>query len=200
MQPASQQRGATMPGAYRRSLVFAIILMLVPAVLHSQDDQLQDVTNAYVQSMKAGDFAGMADLMHPASLAEFRLMLVPVLDLPGADEAVPQLLGVATVEDARALSDQGMFAAFMQFVVNQEPGVAEAMNTAEVEILGRVTEAEDIHVVIRTTMTVQEVEMRQLDVVTFRQDNGMWRAVLAGNVTALAQIISNQFSAIPNLY
>lgn len=189
-----------MPGAYRRSLVFAIILMLVPAVLHSQDDQLQDVTNAYVQSMKAGDFAGMADLMHPASLAEFRLMLVPVLDLPGADEAVPQLLGVATVEDARALSDQGMFAAFMQFVVNQEPGVAEAMNTAEVEILGRVTEAEDIHVVIRTTMTVQEVEMRQLDVVTFRQDNGMWRAVLAGNVTALAQIISNQFSAIPNLY
>ena len=105
-----------------------------------------------------------------------------------------------TIEDARALSNTSMFAAFMRFVVNQEPGVAEAMNSADVEIIGRVAEGEDMHMVIRTIMTVQAVEMRQMDVVTFRPYDGMWRAVLAGNVKALANIIRNQLSTMPSPY
>lgn len=190
-----------MPCAYRKSLmVVAITLMFAPMLLHSQDDQLQEAAEAYVQAMKDGDYAAMADLMHPASLDEFRRMLDPILDLPRAQEAVPQLLGVLTVEDARALPNTAMFAAFMSFVVNQEPGVAEAMNTANVEIVGRVPEAEDMHIVIRTTMTVQSVEMRQMDVVTFRPYDGMWRGVLAGNVKALAEIIKNQLLTMPDPY
>jgi hypothetical protein len=124
--------------------------------------------------------------MHADALREMRGLLGSVLEAPNADEFRQQLLGVKTVAEALALSDTAVFAGLMQ-ATTQQPGVAEAMRTAAIQVLGQVKEGADtVHVVYRMSMTVNNIPVTKMDVMTVGRSTHGWRGLLKGDVRALA--------------
>jgi hypothetical protein len=179
-----------------KAVTLAMTVTISSATAQTTDPE--QVARQYTQAMQAGDWMGMAALMHPAALRELRDLFDPIFAMPGAERTVPMLLGVSTMDEARTLSDTGLFAGFIQFMVNQDPNVASALSTAKVDVIGHVPEGNDAHVVFRTTLEVQGITMTQMDVITMRPSGSEWRGLLAGDLAAVAQAIRTQLSQPPN--
>ncbi len=181
-----------------RWLALLVVVTVAGPQLRAQSTDPEHVAQQYTEALRAGDWTHMAELMHPDALRELRILFDPLFDLPAANDALPELLGVRTLDEARALSDTGLFAGFMQFIVNQDPNVADALESADVDVLGHVREADDAHVVFRMTMEVQDIQMVQMDVITLRKSGDQWRGLLAGDLAAVAQAIRNQLGPTPD--
>jgi hypothetical protein len=139
----------------------AVLLVLLgapvawPSSAQAPDDAPQQVTSRFVAAMRAGDWHGMAVLMHPDALRQMRELLAALFEAPNADDVRQQLLGVTTLAEARAMSDTAVFAAVMRVMGERDAGLAAVLRSAQVEILGRVDEGRDTtHVVYRMAMTV----------------------------------------------
>lgn len=65
--------------------------------------------------------------------------------------------------------------------------MGEALRSAQIEVLGEVAEGDDqVHVLYRTKMKVEEVEMTKLAVVSFKRSPDGWRGLLLGDVEGMA--------------
>ncbi len=163
---------------------------VVPSVARPQTTTPEAAAEAYVTAMKDGNWMGMAGLMHAEALAELREIFTPMFALPESQDVLPDLLGVETLTEAEALTDTELFAAFMRFIVTQDPDVADALRTSTVQVLGHVLEGDrDAHVVFRTSMKVSGIDMTQMDVITLRRAGMTWRGLLKGDLSAVAMAI-----------
>jgi len=146
----------------------------------------EQVTERFITAMRAADWQGMAALMHPNALKEMRQLLAGVFEAPNGGPMRQQLLGVTTVQQAKALSDTAVFASLMR-MTTQDADVAELLRTAKVQVLGHVNEGADtVHVVYRMAMTVNGIPITRMDVMSLARSPVGWRGLLKGDVSALA--------------
>jgi hypothetical protein len=146
----------------------------------------EQVTDRFIGAMRAADWQGMASLMHQNALKEMRQLLAGVFEAPNGGPMRQQLLGVNTVQQARALSDTAVFAALMRMTM-QGADVAELLKTAKVQVLGHVNEGADtVHVVYRLAMTINGIPITKMDVMSLARSPVGWRGLLKGDVSALA--------------
>ena len=146
----------------------------------------EQVTDRFLAAMRAADWQGMAALMHPNALKETRQLLAGVFEAPNAGEFRQQLLGVTTVEQAKAMSDTAVFAALMR-LTTQDENVAALLKTATVQVIGHVNEGSDTaHVVYRMAMTINGIPITKMDVMSLARSPVGWRGLLKGDVAALA--------------
>lgn len=146
----------------------------------------EQVTDRFIAAMRAADWQGMAALMHQNALKEMRQLLAGVFEAPNAAEIRQQLLGVTTVQQAKAMSDTAVFAALMR-LTTQDADVAALLKSAKVQVLGHVNEGPDTaHVVYRMAMTINGIPITKMDVMSLARSPVGWRGLLKGDVTALA--------------
>jgi glycerol-3-phosphate dehydrogenase len=139
-----------------------------------------------MEAMRAADWHGMAALMHPDALREMRRLLDALFEAPNADAFREQLLGVKTVAEAKMLSDTAVFASLMR-ATSQQAGMAEALRSATIQVLGHVNEGADTtHVVYRMALTIDSIPITRMDVMTLARSPQGWRGLLKGDVSALA--------------
>jgi hypothetical protein len=135
---------------------------------------------------RAGAWDSVASLMHPDALRSLRGLLTPVLQHPGGDEIRRQLFDVRSIAEADGLSDAAIFSRLTRASMG-EPTLAEAMRNASIDILGIVAEGADTaHVVFRLAMTVDDIPVSRMDVMTLGRYQDTWRGLLKGDVSALA--------------
>ena len=164
-------------------LLFALVAGSSRAQVNETPEQ---VTDRFIAAMRAGDWERMASLMHPNALQEMRHLLAALFEAPNADQFRQQLLGVSTVATARALSDTAVFSSLMR-TTSQQADLANALKSAQVQILGRVNEGADTtHVVYRMAMTINGIAITRMDVMSLARSPFGWRGLLKGDVSGLA--------------
>ena len=149
----------------------------------------EQVTERIVAAMKVKDWMGIARLMHPAALREFRSLFDILIEAPGTEaaDARNQLFGVPSVEEAQALSDTVIFANLLRSFMEQTGEMEDVLATAEVKILGHVAEGRDtVHVVYRMSLAADNIPISIMDVASLTRFNNGWRALLKGDLKAIA--------------
>ena len=157
-----------------------------PAVAGSPEEAASDFT----QAMRSRDWDRLSSLMHSDALSEFRGMLRPVIHLPEAGDFRRALFGSLDIETIRDLSDAEFFAGFMGAMFSQTPMIGEVLEGAKMKVIGRIMEGETAHVVSRLQMSVDEIDISKIEVMSFRQEGGDWRAMLTGDVSSVATAIA----------
>lgn len=155
-----------------------------------------DAAKTYFEVLQSGEYDKLAALMKPAALKSFREMLT-------FDEAIPEeklshFYGTFFGEGAdrksvNAMSDVDYFAAFLSFVMKQA-SAAGGVKFDQVEVLGEVPEGKLMHVVTRTKLSVGEIEMVGMEVISFEKVDGKWMTLLNGEMKGMAAQLQKAFS------
>ena len=160
-----------------RWLALLVAVTVAGPQLRAQSTDPEHVAQQYTEALRAGDWTHMAELMHPDALRELRILFDPLFDLPAANDALPELLGVRTLDEARALSDTGLFAGFMQFIVNQDPVTPADVDV--IEGLHQIDHPARVDVETKTTKQAAEKDQVAEELASPRRVNwvgGMWQA------------------------
>lgn len=140
--------------------------------------EAQAVVRAYIDAFNAGDVRGAAELMDPVQLAQFVDLMGTMMALDGA----PADAGPVPEDDPAA------FAWFLDTMSGTAPGLADAMQNADAEILGAVAEGDSlIHVVMRTSTRALGLDMKKVSTTTTRRRDGRWTVALSGDLDTFAQ-------------
>ncbi len=148
-----------------------------------------EITEAYFEAFKTGEYTRAAEFFSPAALKNFREMLNFSDALP--EEEAKQFYSTffgegASKESVGKMSDAAFFSAFFSFVMKQAEA-AGGVDFDKVEILGEVPEGENIvHVLTRSHISVGELEMEAMEVVSFEKSDGKWKVALSGKMKGMA--------------
>lgn len=149
--------------------------------LTGQSDTPEAAAQGYVDRMVEQDWEGMAALMHPAALAEVRSLIELLAGVDDAAEFVEFVYG-PDIGDVTELSDEVLFAGFIEFALSQNPEMLEFLSNASIETLGHLMEGDTAHVVTRVRISMDDFSVAQMSVSSFQQDGGEWKALLTADV------------------
>lgn len=177
------------PRPRRRPSTIAALLVFACATLASaQVEAPEAVAKRAAEATARADWKAFAELMHPAALTDFRRMFREIVALDGSEELRKSFFGVETVAEFDALTDSGTFEALMKGLAANVPGVAEALGSMSMEVVGVLPEGEELaHVVYRTGASIENLTMSKTAVMTLRRHEGQWRMLLNGAIEGLAQ-------------
>ena len=173
----------------RRAALSLLLLVVLTGPGRAQEIGPEPVAASYLSAMQAGDWAGMAKLMHPDALHQLREFMAPLFasGIPEAEEFRQQFLGVRTAAEAAALSDTTVFTNFVRALNARNPVATQALREAIIEQIGHVTEGPDIaHVVYRATLDVEGMSVTNVSVLPLKRSGDLWRVLLTGDYSALA--------------
>ena len=140
--------------------------------------------------VRRGDWAGFAALLHADALKGLKGVFAPLTKVPDAQPMLSSFFGVETAEAYDALSDAEVFSRMFTFISQQEP-MSEAFSTMEIEVIGSVPEGEDVrHVVSRTAFTMEGARVTQMEVSSFKRENGRWWGLLKGDMQQLMERVA----------
>ena len=172
---------------FRLPLLLVLALLALPRAGAAQETP-DAFAQAYFQTMKTGDWAANARLMHPEALQGFKDMVSPLLSL-GTGEELARLMGVDSAATLAALPPADFFARFVGSVMAQQ-GLMEVMRSAEIQVVGSVPEgADQAHVVYRMSMSVAGATVTRMNVISARRDGASWKGLLTGDMQGLAQAL-----------
>lgn len=156
-------------------------------------------TVSLVDLIRAADYAGMADLMHPEALAELRELFGPILEAEEMAELRHEVFGTSSTEEATALSGRDIYETIISFALGADPATSAAMQSMEADVVGHLMEGDTAHVVYRMNMNVEGFEMSQTAVASYRQHEGRWLGLLTadlrGMVAGLRQALQREATA-----
>jgi len=155
----------------------------------AQGQTATDTVASYFDALQKGDFEETASYFDPAALKTFRETMGFMSELPSdaKTQFFSMFFGEGTTEDVIAeLTDSDFFAKFFGAVMAQAQA-AGGINFDNMEVLGQVLEGTDVaHVVTRNKVTMGEIEMESMEVVSARQTNGGWKLLLSAEMKGLA--------------
>ncbi|MBI1919445.1 MAG: hypothetical protein HYS23_00025 [Geobacter sp.] len=151
-----------------------------------------ETATEYFNTLQQKDYARTATFFDPAALGEFRQMMSFMNEIPeeGQQEIFTALFGPqASRESVAKLSDANFFASFLRATMAQTEAVG-GINFGKMEILGEVKEGKDVaHVVTRNKVSVGEIEVEAMEVVSFRKIGSEWKALMSGKIKGIASQI-----------
>ena len=170
----------------RLGLSVGLLLSALPLV--AQDAASPEMlARAAAEATKKGDWAAFSRLMHPEALAELKRIFRPIVAAEGAGPMRSAFFGTEKIEQFDALDDVAVFERLMTNMVKNVPGMAEAMASSEMFIVGSLPEGDQlVHVVYHSGAKAEGMIFSKTSVMTFRRYQGEWRALLAGNIEGLA--------------
>lgn len=167
-------------------LVLALLCLAVP-VAAQEPASPEALARAAAEATKKGDWAAFARLMHPEALAELKRMFRPIIAAEGAGAMRAAFFGTEKVEQFDALDDVAVFERLMTNLAKNVPGMAEAMASSEMFVVGSLPEGDQlVHVVYHAGAKTEGMTFSKTSVMTFRRYQGEWRALLAGSIEGLA--------------
>ena len=182
----------------RIAVLMLSLALIAPIGVRAQEaDSPEAAARAFAGRLAAGDWDGMAALMHPTALAQFRQMLGPVLDHPAGGQIRQALFGASEPDSLTALSDARLFGRFIGAVLSQDADMLAAVRDADVHIVGHVMEGDTAHVVSRSSLDYDGMEMTQMEVSSFVPHEGRWFALLTGEFSGMAAAFARMLEALP---
>jgi hypothetical protein len=159
------------------------------AAATADTESAQQVTMHFIDAMRANDWNGVAKLMHPGALHQLREFFSVLFESPDAEPIRRELLGVSTIDEARAMSDTALFVSLLR-MSTRSPEMSDVFKSAKVQILGQVNEGRDTtHVVYRMQMTLEGTPVTTMDVFSLARSPAGWRGLLKGDMAAVAAAI-----------
>ena len=146
----------------------------------------EETALAFTAAMRSRDWNRLSSLMHSDALSEFRGMLQPVIELPEAGEFRRALFGNRDPAAIDALPDAEFFERFIGAMFSQAPALADMLDNADMQVIGRVMEGETAHVVSRLEMSLEGIDVSKMEVMSLKRENNEWRALLTGEVSEIA--------------
>jgi len=151
-------------------------------------DNVEAITRQYFNTLETEGFVSIGRYMHPEALSDFKEMVLPVF-ISEAESGQRQLLDItfgapAEVDDLSALAPEEFMNGFMNLVAAQAGSALVSFD--KLDILGTVSEGDDIHVLTRTTVLAGELEITGFEVLSFRPYEGSWGLLLNGEMKGIA--------------
>jgi hypothetical protein len=179
----------------RLGLALGLLLSAAPLVAQEAASP-EALAKAASEATKKGDWAAFARLMHPEALAELKRMFRPILAVEAAGPVRSTFFGIEKVEQFDALDDVAVFERLMTNLAKNVPGMAEAMASSEIFVVGSLPEGDQLaHVVYHAGAKAEGLVVSKTSVMTFRRYQGEWRALLSGNIEGLAKRLSQMAQA-----
>jgi hypothetical protein len=151
------------------------------------------VTRQYGAAMRANDWVGTAELMHPEALAKFRRMFLPLVDADTTGQLCRRLFDASSAAELTALPDAELFARFFRTLVNDAPELSGMFAGADLIPIGHVLEGNEIaHVVFRMKVAADGVTLTKVQAVSLRRLGQTWRVLLSGDFEGLATTLARR--------
>ncbi len=163
---------------------FLFCLTLLPVFGGSAKERALE----YFTVLKAGEYDRTASFFSPQALGDFREMMSFLDEIP--EEAAGQVFGVffgeeATKETVKEMSNDEFFGSFITFTLKQAEATGN-LSFDKIEVLGEVVEGDVVHVLTRNKVTVGEIEVEAMEVMSFEKVEGEWMALLQGSMKGMA--------------
>lgn len=170
--------------------LFFLVLTAVPVFAETPES----ITKVYFDLLKNQTWDQIVPLYDRESLHEFREMMSFILELPTEVEAqaLPQFFGPETTrESIKAMDDGVFFSSFLKSVMAQAAQLGQ-FDFKKIEVLGSVPEGTSLsHVVTRTEVSVGDISMESMEVISFKKTETGWKILLQGKMKGIAQQIKN---------
>lgn len=188
----------------RKAVLFYVVLLAVSLAAFAQNaapsasDSAETVIQGYLQALKSGQYLKAAELMHPEALEKFRGTILPLVEETAAGDGEESLLplfrDVPDIAALRKLSPPEFFAAFFGGMVDAVPGMAEGLGSGNITPLGSVPEGDTLHFVCRTSVSMDGLDLSEMEVVSLKRSGGNWRVLLSGEMEGIAQALRKAHS------
>lgn len=164
------------------------VLCTTPA--YTQEITPETIAARYTAATRSGDWASVAQLMHPEALTQFQKMFAPLV-AADPQKVGTSFFGVSSQKEYDQLPKAEVFKRFMNAMSKQIPGMAIALDTSEVKIIGHVREEPDLaHIVYQMNTQLGDIKVSKTSVMTLKKEGQSWRALLSGNIEGLAAALA----------
>jgi hypothetical protein len=184
---------------FNRSLTlgFAALsaLILGPASTAAQEraETPEMVARHFGAAMRANDWVGTAELMHPDALAHFRNMFIPIVTADSTGQLCERLFATPSPAEVAALPDTELFARFFRTLVSGAPELGGMFAGADLVPVGHVLEGKDVaHVVFRMKVAADGVTITKVQAMSLRRFGPTWRVLLSGDFEGLAAALARR--------
>lgn len=142
--------------------------------------------------------ASIAKMMHPEELRRFQEMMGPLVDVAFTDAEGRELFALfadsADPSKTRQLGAQEFMATFFTWFEKIQPLVVEALANSSFEPIGHVKEGEVAHVVTRSRMKIQEIEIEEMTVISTKDYQGEAMLMLSGEIKQMAEALKRSLA------
>lgn len=146
----------------------------------------ESIGRRYSTAPQAGDWDAAARLMHPEATRKFRAMIEPAAKADTSGKMALMFMGVESTSAVATLSDAAFYARVLRNLTSR-PGMKEVLAGSQVTIIGHVKEGTDLaHVVYRTRMSVQFINVEKVETMSLRRMGNTWGMLLSGGIEGLA--------------
>jgi hypothetical protein len=157
----------------------------------------EDLVEWYLMAMAARDVSAVAARTHRGEIAKLKGMVLPGLRAEAesgkGSAALRAFLQGDPVGQADAYPPETFYAQFLQCLAIANPDLTRAMKGGTITPLGRVGETtpdgDVAHVLYRMVLHADDVVITKLSVMSFAREDGVWKAMLSGEVQGLADAI-----------
>ena len=160
--------------------------MLFCGVAHGKTPT--ETASEYFETLKQKDYASAAQFFDPKALSDFREMMNFTEEFPPEvrENFYKTFFGQdSTAESVSNLSDAQFFQYFIGATLAQAES-AGGISFDHIEILGEVEEEPDTsHVVVRNKISVGEITIEAMEIVSFIQRGKEWKVLLSGKLKGL---------------
>ena len=173
------------------------LLLMNPAFAETSTERAK----LYFADIESRNFSAAAGHFDPGHLKEFRSMMEFYKVLPAEDQ--DQFIQTFFGEDQTAASiekigDREFFSGIFNFIMRQADA-AGGLSFDGLEILGEVKEGDNIsHLVTRNSISVGEIEMEAMEVVSLKKSDEEWRILMSGKIRGLPDQLRSAFSGAKN--
>jgi hypothetical protein len=152
------------------------------------------VTRQFGAAMRANDWIGTAQLMHPEALARFRDMFIPILRADSTGQLCERLFATTSSAEIAALPDAELFARFFRTLASGTPDVGGMFAGSDIVPVGHVLEGDDVaHVVFRMKVASSDgVMITKVQAMSLRRAGPTWRVLLSGDFEGLAAVLARR--------
>jgi hypothetical protein len=175
------------------ALTAALLAPLSKAYAQERIESPEAVTIQFGAAMRANDWVGTAQLMHPDALARFRNMFIPILRADSTGHLCERLFATTSSAEVAALPDAELFARFFRTLVSSTPEIGGMFAGADMVPIGHVLEGSDVaHVVFRMKVEADGVTITKLQAMSLRRSGPTWRVLLSGDFEGLAAALTRR--------
>ncbi|MFN2563703.1 MAG: hypothetical protein ABR499_01660 [Gemmatimonadaceae bacterium] len=171
----------------------ALLAPASTAIAQERPETPEAVTRQYGAAMRANDWVGTAELMHPDALAKFRRMFLPLVDADSTGQLCQRLFAASSASELAGLPDAELFARFFRTLVSGAPELSGMFAGADLVPIGHVLEGKDVaHVVFRMKVAADGVTLTKVQAVSLRRVGSTWRVLLSGDIEGLAAALARR--------
>lgn len=174
--------------------LLTIVLLLTSAVCAETPAERAKV---YFSDIENRNFAAAAGHFDPDHLKEFRVMMGFYKEIPpkAQSQFIQTFFGAdQTVEKLEKIDDVEFFTGVFNFIMRQADA-AGGLSFDGLEILGEVKEGKDIsHLVTRNRISVGEIEIEAMEVVSLKKVGSEWRIMMSGKIKGLPDQLKAAFN------